>query len=189
MSETLRLELAPLGVRVVAVVTGAVESNIMSCGNDFSLPDNSSYRPLSRAIEAAAQGNSIKSWMATETYAERVVCDVVDGANGKIWRGSMASAVRFILTKLPSFIVVCLTLLSKKHKVTNIMADKGQDTSRGNGFVYSCGDLELAGWFSTIVNSFLLRLLVPSRRLLSGPMPRGLLPSVLRLVDRVRENE
>lgn len=106
MSETLRLELSQFGVRVVIIVTGAVESNIMSSGHHFSLPDNSLYRPILANIDAAAQGKKIDSWMQTDVYAEKVISDVTNGANGRIWRGSMSSTVRCILMKLPAFIVV-----------------------------------------------------------------------------------
>lgn len=107
MSETLRLEYAPFGVRVISVITGAVSSNIMSHGDSFDLPDGSSYRPVIKNIADVSNGDSLKSWMKTETYAERVVGDVVDATTtGKIWRGSMASTVHFVLTKLPTFLVV-----------------------------------------------------------------------------------
>jgi len=43
-SDTLRVELAPLGVRVVTVVTRAVKSNITRTHR--TLPDDSYYCPL-----------------------------------------------------------------------------------------------------------------------------------------------
>ncbi|KIA75669.1 oxidoreductase [Aspergillus ustus] len=88
MSETLRLELAPFGMRVVTIVTGAVESNIMSSRNQFALPNDSMYRAI------------------TDIDAEKVVSDVTtNGTNGTIWRGSMASTVRWLMMKMPAFIV------------------------------------------------------------------------------------
>ncbi|KAJ5371337.1 Short-chain dehydrogenase/reductase SDR [Penicillium cataractarum] len=107
MSETLRLEYAPFGVRVVTVVTGAVETNIMSHGDGFALPDGSMYRPVFKNIEDVARGKSLSSWLPVETYAERVLKDLMGGAHGKIWRGGLSSTMRLI-SSLPGFIMVGL---------------------------------------------------------------------------------
>ena len=111
MGETLRLELAPFEMRVVTVVTGAVESNVMSHADNFFLPEDSSYRPLTKTVEQVAKGKSINGWMNADIYAQKVATDITSGANGKIWRGYMASSVRYILTKLPTFLVVSVPLL------------------------------------------------------------------------------
>lgn len=48
-SETLRLELEPLKIKVVTVVTGQVASNLPTLP---SLDETSIYKPLERALEA-----------------------------------------------------------------------------------------------------------------------------------------
>lgn len=46
ISETLRLELKPFRVRVLAVVTGAVQSNGQTYFEDLELPEGSLYKGL-----------------------------------------------------------------------------------------------------------------------------------------------
>jgi 1-acylglycerone phosphate reductase len=60
-SETMRLELAPFQVKVLAVVSGVVATNIMSHGNDWKLPPQSLYSKVSKAIEARATGADVKA--------------------------------------------------------------------------------------------------------------------------------
>ncbi|EUC27424.1 hypothetical protein COCCADRAFT_9982 [Bipolaris zeicola 26-R-13] len=99
LSETMRLEMAPLGVRVISLVTGAVASNIMTNGAIPKLQDTSPFKPAQKEIVALAKGEDGHTRMPTETFAKKVVDDVLGGAQGKLWRGQMASTI-YWLTKL-----------------------------------------------------------------------------------------
>ncbi|OAA81448.1 NADPH-dependent 1-acyldihydroxyacetone phosphate reductase [Akanthomyces lecanii RCEF 1005] len=92
LSETMRLELQPLQVRVVSLVTGAVDTNIMKGSTTVSLASTSPYKVGS--VEAAMNkltrpDDGIKRVPAAD-FARAVVSDVLGGAAGKIWRGPMA---------------------------------------------------------------------------------------------------
>lgn len=66
-------ELEPFGVRVVEVVTGYVQSNILR--NGLHAPSDSRYLPIKDHIETLkAQGN--KTGMPAATYARRVANQV-----------------------------------------------------------------------------------------------------------------
>lgn len=112
-SETLRLELAPLGVRVVSVITGAVDTNIMRNSSMPMLPPSSRYLAAKKQIIDLAMGAAEDGVqrMATEAFAEKVVGDVLGGANGKIWRGEYASTVRVSSVLMPMGVLVSLCYL------------------------------------------------------------------------------
>ena len=111
VSETLRLEMAPLGVKVATIVTGAVETNIMANGPEVKLPDDSLYLAVEENIVARGKGADVKSKMKSKDFADRVVSDILGGANGKVWRGEMASTVKYATAYLPSFMMVSLFVL------------------------------------------------------------------------------
>ena len=48
ISNTLRLELEPFGVKVVTVITGAVNTNVLSSGVDLKLPSTSVYKSIGK---------------------------------------------------------------------------------------------------------------------------------------------
>ena len=109
ISDTLRLELAPFNVKVVTIHTGAVKTNILSTGVDFKLPPTSKYKSIEKEIAARARGEDGTPRMEPSVYANKVVGDVLGGANGQIWRGGFASIVRFTSTWFPAFISVSKT--------------------------------------------------------------------------------
>lgn len=102
LSETLRLEMAPLGVKVVTVITGVVDTNITNNGKEVKLPPTSQYLSIEEKIAARGRGEHGQSKMTPEHFAEKVVGDVLAGASGKIWRGSLASTIRFISNYVPA---------------------------------------------------------------------------------------
>jgi NAD(P)-dependent dehydrogenase (short-subunit alcohol dehydrogenase family) len=60
LNETLRIELEPFGVRVINVVTGAIDTIIMTkdaaAGNKFQLPSKSLYQVIFNKIKGRADG-------------------------------------------------------------------------------------------------------------------------------------
>lgn len=104
ITEALRLELAPFGITVVTVNTGAVRTNNFANGVNFELPSTSLYKSIEKQIAARARGEDGTPRMEPSVYAEKVVDDILGGASGQIWRGGYASLVRFVLSKLPVWV-------------------------------------------------------------------------------------
>ncbi|KAF3397458.1 NADPH-dependent 1-acyldihydroxyacetone phosphate reductase [Talaromyces pinophilus] len=102
--ETLRLELQPFGVRVISVITGAVDTNIMKNSSVPKLPTTSCYYAAEKQIIDLALGNDndgVKR-MSAEEFAGKVAGDVIGGANGKIWRGGYSSIARLFNVLMPT---------------------------------------------------------------------------------------
>lgn len=106
ITETLRLELAPFGVTVVAVNTGGVKTNGLVNGLDFKLPPTSRYKSIEKEIAGRARGEDGLTRMEPSVYAEKVVGDILGSASGHIWRGGSATIVRFVISRLPAWIAV-----------------------------------------------------------------------------------
>jgi 1-acylglycerone phosphate reductase len=109
VSETLRLEMAPFGVKVITVITGSVYTRLMENSDAFELPQGSVFEPVGSHIEAMATGahESAVSRITSDEYAEKLVGDVLKGCTGKIWRGGMATMVR-VMECVPASLTVCL---------------------------------------------------------------------------------
>lgn len=106
ISDTLRLELAPFNVKVVTVNTGAVSTNNLSTGLNFKLPPTSKYKGIEKEISDRAVGKDGTPRMEPSVYAEKVVGDVLRGANWQIWRGGYASIVQFTSSWFPASVSV-----------------------------------------------------------------------------------
>ena len=106
ITEALRLELAPFGVTVLTVNTGAVSTNTLANGPNFKLPATSLYKSIEKEIAGRARGEDGTPRMERSVYAEKVVSDILGGAKGQIWRGAYASIVRFALSKMPASLSV-----------------------------------------------------------------------------------
>ncbi|KAE8391125.1 hypothetical protein BDV23DRAFT_171875 [Aspergillus alliaceus] len=88
-SETLRLELQPFNIRVIYLVTGSVATN-------KALPE----------IEARGVRKDISSKSTPADFAREIVKDVLGGASGPVWRGAMASMVKFVSKYMPTTVLV-----------------------------------------------------------------------------------
>jgi NAD(P)-dependent dehydrogenase (short-subunit alcohol dehydrogenase family) len=56
LTEHLRVEVEPFGVRVLSVVTGAVKSKGQTYFEDWSLPEDSIYKPIEELVHQRANG-------------------------------------------------------------------------------------------------------------------------------------
>ncbi|EOA91064.1 uncharacterized protein SETTUDRAFT_175095 [Exserohilum turcica Et28A] len=106
-SDTLRVELAPLGVRVITVATGGVKSNIAR--TERSLPPGSYMQPLAAEYQRRLK-HSQELGMDTKQYARSCVNKVLagDGLFRKtrwIWEGKMSWIVWFAWTYLPTAVL------------------------------------------------------------------------------------
>jgi hypothetical protein len=111
-SETLRLELAPLDVKVLTIVTGMVVSSFKANVPAPELPPDSRYLPVKKNLEAIASGSTIKGAMPSDKYAGEVVADVLGGASGKVWRGGSAGLAKLAKSWFPTWLIVSLCHVS-----------------------------------------------------------------------------
>lgn len=111
LSEGLRRELEPFGVRVATVVTGAVKTNLHSNTPQMVLPKGSLYAPVAEKISERATGKDVQGRNCTpEVFARGLVGDLMGGASGKIYRGSMSTLMDVVTRYLPLWLVVSLLL-------------------------------------------------------------------------------
>ncbi|KAL1852745.1 hypothetical protein Daus18300_012076 [Diaporthe australafricana] len=97
-AETLRLELAPFGVDVLEIVTGAVKSRGQTYFGDFKLPEASLYKSIEDIIASRAQGNDQLPRMETAEYAAAVVDQITSRTTGRFWYGNNAESTRMSTT-------------------------------------------------------------------------------------------
>jgi 1-acylglycerone phosphate reductase len=88
-SNTLRVEMEPLGVKVITIVSGGVKSRISRVGR--VLPEDSLYGGLDEQYQRR-QGHSQEGAMATEEYAKSVVGQVLPGGGPWPWRWLLKDA-------------------------------------------------------------------------------------------------
>ncbi|KAK9372467.1 uncharacterized protein V1513DRAFT_384756 [Lipomyces chichibuensis] len=110
ISETLRLEMAPFGVKVLTVMSGTVDSNFFRNVLQYKLPSTSRYILAEESIAARARGEDIRYGMNAAKFAKVVVNDILQGTSGQDWRGKQASVVRYASKFLPAYILDWLLL-------------------------------------------------------------------------------
>ncbi|KAJ5594264.1 oxidoreductase [Penicillium hispanicum] len=110
ISEGMALEMKPLGVDVITVITGNVRSRWFSNYPEFQLPSDSYYTSIAPRIGVYARGEQGHPQMKTTLYAEKVVDDVLGGAQGKIWRGAQSTLVRVAMALIPDWLMGMLAV-------------------------------------------------------------------------------
>lgn len=112
-SEVLRLEVAPLGVKVITIMTGIVATNMFSNSPQDALPENSYYKVANEDIAVLASGEKfVGTAMPPAVYAKGVVNDVLGGHSGMTWRGKIASMGWFIHSYFPTWLTVSSLFVS-----------------------------------------------------------------------------
>ncbi|KAH8676121.1 short-chain dehydrogenase/reductase [Xylariales sp. PMI_506] len=97
MAQTLRLELAPLGVRFVTVVTGGVSTNIYD-NAPVNLPEDSFYAPIAATIENREFIKGSVKKIPVEDFARRVADHLTKPKPPySIWEGTSAT-LAWVLT-------------------------------------------------------------------------------------------
>ncbi|KAI6367517.1 hypothetical protein MCOR25_004882 [Pyricularia grisea] len=104
LSETLRIEMAPLGVRVITAMVGTVETNIFVNSGEFNLRSGSRYKSVEEEIARKSRGEELFGHMNTETVAKRLVSDVTAGRTGMVWRGGLATTTGYLSWLLPTWL-------------------------------------------------------------------------------------
>ncbi len=106
-SAALRVEVAPLGVHVITVITGGVKSRIARVKR--SLQEDSAYKELEDHYQKR-QTHSQEVGMETELYAREVVQKILR-AEGWLWRtktiwaGGSSGTVRWLSWMLPETVL------------------------------------------------------------------------------------
>lgn len=107
LSEGLRRELAPFGVKVATVIVGGVQTNIHKNSPEHHLPPGSLYAPVAAKISDRASGRDITVRMDDPgVFAQHLVRDLMAGASGRIYRGNVSSTMSFLAWLLPSWLMV-----------------------------------------------------------------------------------
>ncbi len=107
ISETLRLELAPLGVTVIVGVLGHIESSFHVNNSWQGLPEPSRYKSVEAEIAKSAEGKGTPKAERAEDFKRRFVGDVLGGASGQVRRGAKAQTLRVVGQHAPMRILVC----------------------------------------------------------------------------------
>ena len=105
LTDTLRLELEPFGIKVVDLRTGLVRSNLIKNlqNNQVTIPDDSIYQPAKKVVEEILTRDDYNpQGVPLQPWADLTVRDIVRGPASVIWRGADALTVR-IMAVLPAW--------------------------------------------------------------------------------------
>ncbi|RYP64885.1 hypothetical protein DL771_008562 [Monosporascus sp. 5C6A] len=94
VAETLRLELAPFGVGVLEVVTGAVKTMGQTYFGNFQLLAQSLDKSIEDIIANMVQGNGGLLRMDLMDYAVVVVDEIMKHTTGRFWYDNNADSVK-----------------------------------------------------------------------------------------------
>jgi 1-acylglycerone phosphate reductase len=113
LTDVLRLELAPLNISTLIVVTGSIATNFHAAGRmpDGSLPPGSYYLPAEKHIKARAVGDDNIPRSSSKDFAEGVVNDVLNSKSGRTWQGRHATLVRVGSALFPTSLMVSDVLI------------------------------------------------------------------------------
>lgn len=96
-NDTQRIELQPLGIKVIDLKTGSTVSNFpTNRTNPPTLPDNSPYQPIQKEVEYVIQGHATEQYAEDQTkWAENVVSDLLQkNPPHQVWRGGRAGLIQ-----------------------------------------------------------------------------------------------
>lgn len=113
MSETMRIELEPLGVRVMTVMLGQVSTQMYANTPTFRLPEGSPYEKIAAAITSSSKGELNHNNEPAIVVARNLVRDAISGRRGQIWRGGLAGTVYLSLWLLPKRLFEWIVHLSR----------------------------------------------------------------------------
>ncbi|CAD0086137.1 unnamed protein product [Aureobasidium vineae] len=102
ISETLRVKMQPLGVRVITAMVGAAHTPIHDKAGELVLPAGSYYQSVRQTINDQRQGLKKPGGQEVDVTAKNPVDDIVAGRAGLVWRGGTATLVHYLGWMLPS---------------------------------------------------------------------------------------
>jgi 1-acylglycerone phosphate reductase len=94
-----RIELEPLGIKVVDLKTGSLESNFgENKTNPYELPEDSPYQPIKDEVMKVITGETTEAYAEDrKAWAKNVVKDLMknfDSPPTEIWRGGAAGTIQ-----------------------------------------------------------------------------------------------
>lgn len=94
-----RVELEPLGIKVVDLKTGSLESNFGdNKSNPYELPEDSPYQPVKDEVLKVITGETTEAYAEDrKAWAKNVVKDLMknpDSPPSQIWRGGAAGTIQ-----------------------------------------------------------------------------------------------
>ncbi|KUJ07499.1 short-chain dehydrogenase/reductase [Mollisia scopiformis] len=102
-SETWRLELGPLGIKTLTLMTAAVKTNFFQNIDAVKVPENSYYSSVRDFIEGLGDGKAQENGISAREFATKVVREVEKGTTGKFWVGGGAAGARWGSWLLPQW--------------------------------------------------------------------------------------
>lgn len=110
-NDCIRLELEPLGVKVVNAVTGQVQSNIVANSSDrYHMADDSYYRAIQATIDKVRESSQGSRSVPTDVYAKSIVSQTLR-ANPppRIYKGGLSTISWVVSTFMPYWVIAFLT--------------------------------------------------------------------------------
>jgi short-subunit dehydrogenase len=103
-----RIELEPLGIKVVDLKTGSLESNFgENKTNPYELPEDSPYQPIKDEVMRVVTGETTEEYAEDrKAWAKNVVKDLMknfDSPPTEIWRGGAAGTIQ-VSSKMDSIL-------------------------------------------------------------------------------------
>lgn len=93
-SDTLRLEVQPLGIKVITLYMGEVSTPLMSTDN-INFGPNSIYRDIEDSVKARTTKH-LAGTMSPAQFAREVVDEVIGGKHPYLWKGTNAFITWFL---------------------------------------------------------------------------------------------
>lgn len=106
LSETMRVELQPFGVRVLTLMLGGCATNAHAGMPDLVLPPGSRYRPAWETIDRQKKGLVYKNKQDPAVAARNIVSDIVAGRSSYVWRGASSTLCWLCTTFMPNAVFV-----------------------------------------------------------------------------------
>ncbi|KAK4210660.1 hypothetical protein QBC37DRAFT_29365 [Rhypophila decipiens] len=108
-SEAWRLELEPLGVRVITLLMGVVNTQFFSdYDGQVQLQEGSYYQPIKSILDKMMNPTPRRISWEVDAFGEHVARKVVGGSSGRVFLGGLTTAVRIAGTILPEWAIVSL---------------------------------------------------------------------------------
>ncbi|AEO64373.1 uncharacterized protein THITE_2041110 [Thermothielavioides terrestris NRRL 8126] len=119
LSETMRVELEPFGVRVLTVMLGGCATNAHAGMPDLVLPPGSRYQKIWETIDRQKKGLIYKNKQDPKVTARNLVSDITGGRSSYVWRGAAATLCWFSTTFMPNSMFVKMV---NEDKGLNVLA-------------------------------------------------------------------
>jgi len=114
--ECWRLELAPLGVRVITLITGGVKTKFLENIQPLTLTETSYYHCVKDIIEE--QPEEVPFGVSPESLAQDVLRRVENGTTGTVWIGGASCIARVGYMLFPQSALVSIRCLSGPDKTS-----------------------------------------------------------------------